>query len=421
MEISGTFSTKLEDGKYGTVFISDDHSTIIKIIKPGSFAVDQYWIDIGLNRFNPCRFDSYEMICDLKCYPNCEVSWHLGHLPANGFSCHPIILQEAFFSSIPDDRIIHNKIGKYNGQYCLVSNNAGNSLLDSPKPCKTCNSLEILIWYLYHAIMTCGTIKRHGIVHRDYHLGNFVTNIPNELFNNTIIRDQHDTKTDYIKIIDFGLAQFNNELNQQYEIEELHKIIWLLILRIDEDILFDGPEIFDNFYKFHEKKPTVEKLLEHPIFNDIKKRYNENYDFSINVTYIPHAIILDSWNKNLMNQYFHHMEDEINRNPSNRMSKNCLPLAKEIFLDFISKNGIDDIDIDNILISLGVSLFMAMKITLSIYDDKERKMRVIDRILDSIEYFKIKTSLEQIRIVENNIIKTVDFSKILNNTVSRTI
>lgn len=372
MEISGNKLLEIGRGAFGNVYTLPESNKIVKIMDPFSKIDERYIYDIGTNELFIDRFDE-------------------GNL-----SCNPLILQEAFFSSINDPRIVSSNIGKYNDQYCLISDFAGISLdiLRYDNLSTRTNKETIFTFYAYHIIMAIGTIEKHGIAHRDYHMGNFtidITDKTTKFFDDNVIFNQNDKQTDHIRVIDFGMAKFSDRKAIKYSLKTLIKTLislkWYLYQRESPNA-----QISDFISLIISRpQPSVQDMIDHTIFDQIKNRYNENYNFSIDVNrkYIPWDIILDQKNKAMADQYFIYMKSQIKVG-----SKWCILLAEEIFLNYISKNGVKTRN-DSIIYS-AVSLFIAMKITLSIYDNEDAGLRVIDLLLRSIGDLQVSSSKNEI-------------------------
>lgn len=408
MELSGNHLIKIGSGASAKIYTIPDTDKIIKIIEPFFVEDMRYIDDIGQN------------------------TYFLGDFDDHNKGCNPIILQESFFSSIDDPRIVGNRIGKYNGQYCLISNFAGVSLssLNNNEFIKSKNfDISIVFtFFAYHIIMAVGKIEKHGVAHRDYHIGNFMCNVSdkiNEDFYKNVIINDNNKRIDYIRVIDFGLAKFIDSTALERDIESLSRcIITLKYIFYEYDDKFNP--MVNDFINFiiRDKRPTVSEMIEHQIFDSLRKRYNEDYDFAVNVKYESLDIILDKQNKEIINQYFRYMEEKLKK-----FSKWCIPLAEEIFLNYISINGIESEN--NSLVFSVVSLFMAMKITVTLYmgetdnivdidnpEDHPNRFQVINQIMLSLENFGIKITKDDICKVENNFIKAIRFEKILKNVVS---
>lgn len=318
-------------------------------------------------------------------------------------SCDLELLCETFFSSIISDRVVGAKICRYDGEFALISNMDGESL-NNYKFSKS-HSNEQIIWFIYQIISALNNIHRRHLVHGDVALRNIIFDVPDHIsYVDEIITNGDDTRLDRIKFIDFARTNFEDLANVNKDYEGLILSLEQLMHKI---YFFDDFENINRVLEKIEERVPLNIILLDPLFYHLNMRYS-NVIKSVKLKCDPFITVLDWDHQELLFGWF----DDVSQTIINPYKKYFLIISKEIFESFAAANGIPH----HTLIQLyGVTaIFITLKILIiGLHDPGKTVIEYMKYICDNLY------TLEDIRAAEIEILKEIDFSRIINNVIYR--
>lgn len=391
MDISNLDIGEYASGNNATIYTTDDMEYAVKMSNHG---------DVDQENFDP--------------------------IVETGGSCDYNLLTEALFSSLKSGRIVNAKICHYNGEYALISPMNGIALDkfvfagEYPK--------KQSIWFMYQIISALNNIHQHHLVHGDVALRNIVFDREHYMtYDIDVIADNSDKHLNRIQFIDFELTTFENlntkidiviDINKDYYdlLSSLKHLVTRIYIHINfkdkinagNDINFDIDEDITRIFEKIEGRVPLNDILLDPLFDQLNERYADVIE-PVKLKYDPFgAILTGNYRKTLFGWI-----DDIGR--TKIIGKHRLYfrlITKEIFDNFVAVNGMPRVTRIQLY---GVT---AVFITLKILDIPLKNSN--DSVIDYMRNLcKNQYTLDEIRNAELEILKLVDFGRILNNVICR--
>lgn len=330
-------------------------------------------------------------------------------------SCDYGLLIEAFFSALKNDRVVNAKICLYEREFALISKMNGTSL--DIYSLHGSHLRKQLTWFMYQIISALNNIHRHHLVHGDVALRNIIFNVDHyATYVDDIIINNNDKRLDRIQFIDFAVTTFENltDINKDYD-----GLLSSLAGLIGGSYMFDNPgtknfDLVSDKIKYFtgvldkiKKRIPLSDILLDPLFDELNERYADVIE-SAKINHVQFDVIMPGIYLYDMLSYIDDISDNIIGSYQSYFSL----IAKEIFENFISVNGMPQIS--KIRLYGATAIFITLKILdIELLGDDNAVIGFI-KFISRDDY-----TLDEIRKAELEILKLIDFSRIFNNVICR--